>query len=227
MSRRLIFVCLLALLALFLSPSLRSYIWRHVDQGPVRAALSLSEVNAPPDLDPDCFDRLSALPGVSIARSSTFTQGEVCVVEGVVFVSKLAGLNFKPNRALMQCGVAESLNAWLEDAAKPAAREHLNTNITRVGHMGTYNCRTIGGNSRILSQHSFANAIDVAWFDLGNGTRTRLIEGWGKAGPQQQKFWHAIKDDSCDYFDTSLGPNYNAAHADHFHFDLGPFRACR
>ncbi len=32
---------------------------------------------------------------------------------------------------------------------------------------------------------------------------------------------------ACRYFDVVLGPNYNRAHADHFHFDRGRARICR
>jgi len=28
-------------------------------------------------------------------------------------------------------------------------------------------------------------------------------------------------------FQTVLGPDYNAAHANHFHMDMGSFRICR
>ena len=229
MSRRLFL--LLALLILFVGisegrPLLRT-LSAYIDRAPNVTRLALSDLNAPPAFDPECFDRLSALPGVTVTRSSSFTEAEVCEVQGAVFVTQLAGLKLTPRRALLQCGVAENLNAWLEDVAKPGAQEHLNANLTRLGHMGTYNCRTIGGSSSILSQHSFANAIDLAWFDLSNGTRTRLVEGWDRRGPSQEKFWTSIKEGSCDYFDVSLGPDHNAAHADHFHFDLGPMRTCR
>ncbi|MBU2089188.1 MAG: extensin family protein, partial [Alphaproteobacteria bacterium] len=35
------------------------------------------------------------------------------------------------------------------------------------------------------------------------------------------------RDSACRYFNTVLGPEYNTAHADHFHLDLGKSRICR
>jgi hypothetical protein len=32
---------------------------------------------------------------------------------------------------------------------------------------------------------------------------------------------------ACGLFTGVLGPRYNQAHADHFHFDRGPFGICR
>ena len=39
-----------------------------------------------------------------------------------------------------------------------------------------------------------------------------------------------VRSGGCKYFSTVLGPGYNAAHADHFHFDIQDRRgrvACR
>ncbi|MDH5833499.1 extensin family protein [Luteimonas kalidii] len=40
-------------------------------------------------------------------------------------------------------------------------------------------------------------------------------------------FLRAVRDGACQWFDAVLGPDYNAAHADHFHFDRGGGRICR
>ncbi|MGB1082190.1 MAG: extensin family protein [Alphaproteobacteria bacterium] len=39
--------------------------------------------------------------------------------------------------------------------------------------------------------------------------------------------WFArINEGACDYFQLVLNPNSDAAHRDHFHFDLGPWKSC-
>ncbi|MDR0181554.1 extensin family protein [Lysobacter arvi] len=43
----------------------------------------------------------------------------------------------------------------------------------------------------------------------------------------EARFLRAVHEGACDYFDVVLGPQYNQAHADHFHFDRGNHRACR
>jgi hypothetical protein len=40
-------------------------------------------------------------------------------------------------------------------------------------------------------------------------------------------FLRALRDGACRIFNVTLGPDYNEAHRDHFHFDMGPRRACR
>ena len=48
----------------------------------------------------------------------------------------------------------------------------------------------------------------------------------GDASPEAA-FLRDVRDGACDWFDIVLGPDYNAAHADHFHFDRGGGRICR
>ena len=43
----------------------------------------------------------------------------------------------------------------------------------------------------------------------------------------ERAFLREIRDGACDLFRVVLGPDYNAAHRDHFHLDMGAFRACR
>ena len=76
------------------------------------------------------------------------------------------------------------------------------------------------------SQHATANAIDVAGFRLADGRRITLTGGWdGK--PAEQAFLRDLRDGACGLFKGVLSPDYNAAHHDHFHLDMGPFGVCR
>jgi hypothetical protein len=109
-----------------------------------------------------------------------------------------------------------------------AAREHLGQEVVRVLHLGTYACRNIdhrAGGRR--SEHAFANAIDVSGFVLADGRRIALAEDWDGADPERVAFLRAVRDGACRVFDVVLSPDYNAAHRDHFHFDMGDYRACR
>ena len=40
-------------------------------------------------------------------------------------------------------------------------------------------------------------------------------------------FLKRVRDGACRWFHGTLGPDYNTAHADHFHLDHGPYRLCR
>jgi hypothetical protein len=63
--------------------------------------------------------------------------------------------------------------------------------------------------------------VDVAAGDAG-------VETARPPTPEAEaRFLRAVRDGACRYFDAVLGPEYNRAHADHFHFDRGAARVCR
>ena len=68
--------------------------------------------------------------------------------------------------------------------------------------------------------------IDIGGFVLADGRRITLLRHWSDTGPDGD-FLRRVNSRSCRYFRVSLGPEFNAAHRDHFHFDRGPFWACR
>ncbi|MDF2970970.1 MAG: extensin [Microvirga sp.] len=110
----------------------------------------------------------------------------------------------------------------------PAAREHLGQEVVRVTHFGTYACRNINhrtGGRR--SEHATANAIDLAGFVLANGQQITVKGNWAEGDARQRAFLRSLRDGACRFFDVVLSPDYNEAHHDHFHFDMGSYRACR
>ncbi|WP_372439069.1 extensin-like domain-containing protein, partial [Pandoraea sputorum] len=77
-----------------------------------------------------------------------------------------------------------------------------------------------------LSQHGSANALDFAGFRLANGERIDLLRDWNDSGAKGQ-FLRSVQQAACEHFNTVLGPDYNAAHRNHFHLDMGMWRVCR
>ena len=76
-----------------------------------------------------------------------------------------------------------------------------------------------------------ADAVDIAAFRLADGTAISIVADWAEPGAKAA-FLHRVRDGGCDLFATVLSPDYNAAHADHVHFDQaqrGAFgwRGCR
>jgi hypothetical protein len=111
---------------------------------------------------------------------------------------------------------------------QPAARRHLGQEVSRVLHLGTYACRNIdhrAGGRR--SEHASANAIDISGFVLADGQRVTLVDAWDGPDARRAAFLRAVRDGACRFFDVVLGPDYNDAHRDHFHLDMGAYRACR
>jgi hypothetical protein len=131
------------------------------------------------------------------------------------------------NLGPMTCPLARNFAAWVQYAVRPAARKYLDQEVVKVETFGTYSCRNIyGGRSGRLSQHAFANAIDVSAFVLKDGRRITLLEGW-KGARDEQEFLRVLQASACKRFGTVLGPDYNAAHHNHFHFDMGGGGFCR
>lgn len=124
-----------------------------------------------------------------------------------------------PDTPAVTCPVAAALEIWLRDSVGPAARDILGSDIARIEHFGAFSCRRINGSEQgQWSEHATANAIDIAGFVLEDGRQISVLRDWEGDGPKAQ-FLRTVRDRACAGFATVLSPEYNAAHADHFHFD--------
>lgn len=123
------------------------------------------------------------------------------------------------------CATALRISMWEEHGIQPIAQDLFNAQVSRIRHVGSFNCRRISGTER-MSTHATASAIDISGFDLTDGTRIRLLKDWDEDDAKAQ-FLHDVRDTSCDWFGTTLGPDYNAAHADHFHLQNRGWGTCR
>lgn len=131
------------------------------------------------------------------------------------------------NLGAMTCPLARNFAAWAQYAVKPAARKFFGTEVVKIETFGTYSCRNIyGGRSGRLSQHASSNAIDISGFVLADGRRIMLDGGW-KGDKPSQDFLRALHTSACRRFGTVLGPDYNAAHYNHFHMDMSGNGYCR
>ena len=161
----------------------------------------------------------------SMVRDNPLRDG--CGWVNAVRLNAVAGARL---RIRVSCPMGGGLTMWVAHVVQPAARRHLNTSVTGVNHVGGYSCRNIrGGIGRYVkwkSEHSTANAIDITSFKLANGQRVVISRHWkGRGG--KSRFLHDIHDGACRYFRVALGPDANALHHDHFHFDRGFLSACR
>lgn len=130
----------------------------------------------------------------------------------------------------MRCPLARAFLGWVRHAAAPAAREILGGELVKVETFGTYACRGIVGNaasSGRLSQHGLANAVDVSAFILRDGRRITVQRDWRSDDADTREFLQVVRRSACRRFPTVLSPDYNAAHHDHFHFDMGGRSFCR
>jgi hypothetical protein len=128
-----------------------------------------------------------------------------------------------PRRPVSTCAVAAGVELWLRQSVQPAAEDLLGSPLARIEHFGTFSCRRIyGSESGNWSEHATGNAIDIAAFVLEDGRRISVRSDWEgseEEGGRDAAFLHQVRDAACGVFGTVLSPDYNAAHADHFHLD--------
>lgn len=131
-----------------------------------------------------------------------------------------------PGEATMQCPLSLGSYIWSREI-NVHAQKYLGAGLSEIYHAGTYSCRRQRGNgSGAWSEHAFANAFDVTGFALSDGRVISVLKDWN-GDKDRRKFLRAVRASACDIFRVTLSPDYNAAHKDHFHVDMGPSTACR
>jgi hypothetical protein len=129
----------------------------------------------------------------------------------------------------LTCQLAAAFAMWMAHEVQPLAQSILGQRVASVRQTGTYSCRNIIGNpiwKDMRSEHATANAIDIEGFTLADGRHIGISRHWSGSGPES-RFLKAVHGRSCNYFRVSLGPEFNAAHHDHFHLDRGILWTCR
>jgi hypothetical protein len=133
--------------------------------------------------------------------------------------TRLEDYPFAPNTPPVTCPVAAALELWRRESVAPAARAILGSELARIEHLGAFSCRRVyGGADGPWSEHATANAIDIAAFVLKDGRRISVLSDW-QGTDAEARFLREVRSGACTSFTTVLSPDYNAAHADHFHFD--------
>jgi hypothetical protein len=132
------------------------------------------------------------------------------------------------NLGAMTCPLANAFEKWVREAVQPAARVWLGSRVVRIESFGTYSCRPVNGQAGArLSEHGRANAVDVGAFTLEGGRRITILAGWSGPDENVRRFLRAVHDSGCRRFSVGLGPDANAFHRDHLHFDMGQGPYCR
>jgi hypothetical protein len=133
---------------------------------------------------------------------------------------------FAPGESNMQCPLSVAVFLWQREV-DALARKHFDQPLAKIHHYGSYSCRRQRGNgSGNWSEHAFANAWDVASFELEDGTLIGILKDWD-GERKKANFLREARKSACGIFRVTLSPDYNAAHRDHFHLDMGPGKSCR
>jgi hypothetical protein len=128
---------------------------------------------------------------------------------------------------LVTCRLALALGR-LEQLAQEEALRCFGRRITRLSQGGTYNCRKMV-RFDFVSEHSYANAIDIKELWLEGGRHLSVREHFGElatpphtAEAEFLRTWARRAFDER-LFSVVLTPYWDRLHSDHFHFDLARY----
>jgi hypothetical protein len=156
------------------------------------------------------------------------SEGGFCTIDDAIRL-KSGGPPLYPNTPILSCPVAAGLVIWHRKTLTVAAEQSVGAKLTKINHLGSYACRRqYGRKTGLVSEHASANALDVSGFGFSNGKTISVLGDW-QTTPQtpDARFLERAHGGACGLFKVVLGPEANAAHANHFHVDMGPFISCR
>lgn len=149
-----------------------------------------------------------------------------CVIENGVEVSRIGDVKLT-RPALLTQDMAIRLGRWVKDSLEPEVQKTYRTQLAALDVGGSYSCRNIYGKpfggrfAGRLSEHAFANAIDIGGFVLSDGRSIKYLNHWhGKDGSRE--FFLATSTSACEIFNTTLTPDYDRFHRNHIHIDASP-----
>jgi hypothetical protein len=200
-------------------------------RAPARPAVpvaSAPQSYAPRAEDASCFADLGASGARFDPLPDTYAAPG-CNKLGTVQLMALAGdrapLSLS-NMGPVRCSVAKAFGDWARFGVDRAARQLLGSPVAKIETMGSYACRNVAGSER-RSAHARAEAIDVSAFVLADGRRIVLKRDWDGGDAATREFLRVVHKSACKRFGTVLGPEYNAAHEDHFHLEGAGAKFCR
>ncbi|WP_259565428.1 extensin-like domain-containing protein [Enterobacter sichuanensis] len=173
-----------------------------------------------------CTSLLSQANQRALIRSQPVANsGGACPLNNVVRVRDFGPVSLNSS-FLASCPLALGSALYIHQQARPLTKRFMGSDLTRIDHLGSFACRNIYHRPDARrSEHATAEALDIAAFRLANGERVTVLNGW--KGAKTQPWLKAMLAASCGYYGNGLGPEYNAAHADHFHLGMRGFGLCR
>lgn len=164
---------------------------------------------------------------VSYRLMEDITRSPQCGIQNRVSLQGVGGAGLKPVET--SCGIALRMAMWEQHTLAPAATDILGAQISSIDHLSSYNCReirTLGGSGGRMSTHATAEAIDITGFRFKDGQNIQLLADWN-GDDLEAEFLRAARDGACTWFETTLGPDFNSLHADHFHLQSRGWGTCR
>jgi hypothetical protein len=175
--------------------------------------------------DPALCDQVLQTSGLRVSHQADSPADLACPLRNVL---RVQGAQVTLSSSfLASCPLAVAFALFERHSLQPAAQAVFGQAVTRVDHLGSFACRNVYNRADgRLSQHASANAVDIAGFRLADGRRISVLKDWPGEG-DSARFLRQVRDSACDDFNVVLSPDYNAAHRNHFHLDMGRGWVCR
>lgn len=146
-----------------------------------------------------------------------------CGYERAVQITKIGEMEIR-GRTIVTWPLAVKLEEWMRTEVQPNAKKLFGQPVAAIRISSSYSCRLVAS-KRVLSQHSFANAVDISRLYLADGREIRIQTFWKKKGAFAE-FLQRIGAASCGIFSVALTPDFDYQHRHHFHFDVGRRSYC-
>ena len=160
-----------------------------------------------------------------IRTQAVADSGGECPLNNVVRVRDFGPVSLNGS-FLASCPLALSSALFVSQQARPLTKTWTGSELARIEHLGSFACRNIYSRPDARrSEHATADALDISAFRLANGQRVTILNGW--KAEKTQPWLQALLSASCGYYGNGLGPDYNAAHANHFHLGMRGYGLCR
>jgi len=161
-----------------------------------------------------------SIQGEAIGRVPGKLPG--CGIANAVRVRSISNVTLS-QQSVMNCTTAQSLKSWIDNGLSSAVRGQ-GGGVVGLRVVAHYACRT--RNSRKgarISEHAKGNAIDIAAFQLRDGSEISVLKDWGSGS--KGRTLKRIHKSACGPFGTVLGPKSDRYHRDHFHLDVARYRS--
>lgn len=179
-----------------------------------------SVIRTLPESERLCREQLKKL-GVGFTVADALRDGG-CRADHPVEVGLLpGGVELRP-AATLSCSMALATAKFVDNALIRAVRDELGQELAAINQASAYVCRPRNGTQK-LSEHAFANALDVSALIFKDQTRFD-IRAYGKKEAKEASLLQRIRTAACGPFKTVLGPGSDADHSDHLHLDLAQRR---
>ena len=175
--------------------------------------------------DPALCDQVLQTSGLRVSRQADTAADTACPLRNIL---RVQGADVVLSSSfLASCPLAVAFALFERHSLQPAAQAIFGQRVSRVEHLGSFACRNVYNRAEgRLSQHASANALDIAGFRLADGRSISVLKDWPGTG-ERARFLRQVRDGACNDFNVVLSPDYNAAHRNHFHLDMGRWGVCR